>query len=187
MRVLLVRHAVAVDRLAFEGADADRPLTPEGARRFRRAARALAARVPEISVIASSSLRRARETADLLAEALPESADRVELGALEPDARPSAAVAWLKSLEPSSSLRSPEPARSRKSPSPRLEPSAVAMIGHEPQLSRLEAWLLVGRERPISVFKKGGAALLDLPVRVAAGRAALLWHLTASQLRDLAG
>ena len=63
----------------------------------------------------------------------------------------------------------------------------MALIGHEPHLSRLEAWLLVGRERPISVFKKGGAALLDLPDRVAAGRASLLWHLTASQLRDLAG
>lgn len=170
MRVLLVRHAVAVDRLAFEGADSERPLTPEGARRFRRAARALAARLPAIEAIASSPLRRARETADLLAAELAGKPERIDLGALEPDARPAAALAWLRSLR---SLRA----------NGGIE--TVALVGHEPNLSRLEAWLLAARERPLSVFKKGGAALVELPGRIAAGHAVLLWHLTASQLRDL--
>lgn len=165
MRVLLVRHAAAVDRLAFEGADADRPLTAEGARRFRRAARALATRLPEIQAIASSPLLRARETADLLAAELAGPPERLDLGALEPDARPAAALAWLRS---------------------RPELDTVALIGHEPHLSRLEAWLLAARERPLAAFKKGGAALVELSGRLAAGRALLAWHLTASQLRDLA-
>jgi phosphohistidine phosphatase len=165
VRVLLVRHAAAVDRLAFEGADADRPLTAEGARRFRRAARALAVRLPEIQAIASSPRLRARETADLLAAELAGDSERLDLGALEPDARPAATLAWLRS---------------------RRELDTVALVGHEPQLSRLEAWLLVARERPLAAFKKGGAALVEIPGRIAAGRALLAWHLTASQLRDLA-
>jgi phosphohistidine phosphatase len=168
VRVLLVRHAAAVDRLAFEGADADRPLTAEGERRFRRAARALAARLPEIEVIASSPLLRARETADLLAAELAGPPERLDLGALEPDARPAAALAWLRS------------------PSSRRAFETVALVGHEPHLSRLEAWLLAARERPLAGFKKGGAALVEFPGRIAAGRALLAWHLTASQLRDLA-
>lgn len=167
MRVLLVRHAVAVDPLAFEGADSERPLTPEGARRFRRAARALAARLPAIEAIASSPLRRARETADLLAAELAGKPERIDLGALEPDARPAAALAWLRSLRSNGEIET------------------VALVGHEPNLSRLEAWLLAARERPLSVFKKGGAALVELPGRIAAGHAVLLWHLSASQLRDL--
>jgi len=171
VRVLLVRHAAAVDRLAFEGADADRPLTAEGARRFRRAARALAARLPEIQAIASSPRLRARETADLLAAELAGEPERLDLGALEPDARPAATLAWLRSL---------------RSPRSRRELDTVALVGHEPQLSRLEAWLLVARERPLAAFKKGGAALVEIPGRIAAGRALLAWHLTASQLRDLA-
>jgi len=165
LRVLLVRHAAAVDRLAFEGADADRPLTAEGARRFRRAARALAARLPEIQAIASSPLVRARETADLLAAELAGAPERLDLGALEPDARAAATLAWLRS---------------------RRELDTVALVGHEPQLSRLEAWLLAARERPLAAFKKGGAALVEIPGRIAAGRALLAWHLTAAQLRDLA-
>jgi phosphohistidine phosphatase len=167
VRVLLVRHAAAVDRLAFEGSDADRPLTPEGARRFRRAARALAAGLPELEMIASSPLARAKETADLLAAALAGKPERIDLGALEPDARPAAALAWLRSL------------RSQR------ELETVALVGHEPHLSRLEAWLLAAREQPFAVFRKGGAALIELSGRIAAGRGELRWHLTASQLREL--
>jgi phosphohistidine phosphatase len=165
MRLLLVRHAAAVDRLAFEGSDADRPLTPEGARRFRRAARALAARLPDLEAVVSSPLLRARQTADLLAAGLAGRPERVDLGALEPGARPAAALAWLRT---------------------RRELQSVALVGHEPHLSRLEAWLLAARERPLAVFKKGGAALIEIPGRIAAGRGELQWHLTASQLRELA-
>ena len=42
MKLLLIRHAIAVEREAFEGDDGKRPLTREGIGRMRRAARGLA-------------------------------------------------------------------------------------------------------------------------------------------------
>ena len=65
-RVYLVRHARADREPAHD--DAARPLSEEGRARFRAHARALA---PEIRVarIVTSPFLRARQTADLLAEA----------------------------------------------------------------------------------------------------------------------
>jgi len=165
VRLLLVRHAIAVDGRDFAGSDAARPLTDDGRRRFEGAARALAALVPELALVLSSPYLRARETAQILREAFDETPRRDELAALAPDGAARETVAAL--------------GRHRDLP-------ALALVGHEPSLSALEALLLVGRERPFAVFKKGGAALLDWPPGSAPGGAALLWHLTAGQLRDLA-
>lgn len=165
MKILLVRHAIATDAASFAGPDRDRPLTDDGRRRFRRGALALAALVPDLALIATSPLRRARETAEILAAATDGRARLAEAGELAPDG---AATAVLRRL---ASWR---------------EVAAVALVGHEPNLTLLEGLLLTGSERSLAELKKGGAALLDLPGRVTAGGARLLWHLPAGQLRDLA-
>lgn len=165
MRLLLVRHAIALDAREFAGRDAERPLTEDGRRRFERGARALAAQVPDLALVLSSPYVRARQTAEVLLDAFDAAPRRDELDALTPDGDPRETVAAL--------------ARHRDLP-------AVALVGHEPSLSALEALLLVGRERSFAVFKKGGAALLDWIPASAPGSAALVWHLTAGQLRDLA-
>ena len=72
MEVLVVRHALALDRdeASQQGlADRDRPLTTEGTTKMKRIARALASRVPEVSVLLTSPWRRAVETGDLLQKA----------------------------------------------------------------------------------------------------------------------
>ncbi|MCM2269545.1 MAG: histidine phosphatase family protein, partial [Thermoanaerobaculia bacterium] len=61
MRLLLVRHAIASDAADGPGGDAARPLSAEGRRRFERGARALAAQVPELALVLSSPLLRARQ------------------------------------------------------------------------------------------------------------------------------
>ena len=165
MRALLVRHAIAADRALASGPDVGRPLTPDGVRRFRRGARALAALVPELEAIFTSPLVRARQTADLLAAAHPGAPTLSEVPELEPGA---GSLAILELL------------RARKSL------AAVGLVGHEPDLSLLEGHLLTGGNRSLADFRKGGAALIDFPGRVAAGSGVLLWHLTAGQLRKLA-
>ncbi|HEU4382564.1 MAG TPA: histidine phosphatase family protein [Anaeromyxobacteraceae bacterium] len=164
MELLVVRHAVAEDREAWAASgkdDALRPLTLEGARRMKRAARGLARVAPSIDLVASSPLLRAVETARILAPAL--GLERVlEIPELEPGARPGALWAWLEARRA----------------------GAVAVVGHEPHLGRLVAWLVCGAPAPPLPLKKGGACLLRLGER---GRRAaeLRWLASPSMLRRL--
>jgi phosphohistidine phosphatase len=166
MRVLLVRHAIAEDAPAGTGAraDAERALSEEGRRRMRRIATAIAGLEGELALIATSPLLRARQTAELLAAAYDGAPAVAETAELAPDGR---APALLRLLQQQRSL------------------AAVALVGHEPNLSLFAGLLLAGRERSLLVLKKGGAAAIDFPGRIAAGAGVLLWHLTPGQLRDL--
>lgn len=90
MALFLVRHAVAVGRSSWDGADARRPLTPRG----RRQSAALAALLAgaEVRRIHSSPAVRCRETVAPLARALDlkvRDADALAEGA---DARRSVAL-----------------------------------------------------------------------------------------------
>lgn len=168
MRVLLLRHGIAEDRAAWAGGGADdatRPLTDEGRRRMKKIAAALARLEPEIGLVATSPAARAQQSAAILHAALPRGVVLAEREALAPAARPGAA---LKLLQAEQKL------------------AALALVGHEPNLSQLAALLLAGEERPLLELKKGGAALVDFPGGVAAGAGTLLWLLTPAHLRRLA-
>jgi len=169
VRILLVRHAPAVERALWRGEDAGRPLTEEGERRFRKGARALVALVPDLERILASPLTRGRQTAALLAD---EAARRGIAPAVEIDA----GLAPGR-FEPQTADRL---RRALAAPG-----GTLALVGHEPDLSILEARLLTGRDRPLAAFRKGGAALLEVDP-AGEGRALLVWHLTAAQLRGLA-
>lgn len=167
MRALLLRHGLAEERAGWAArgrGDAERPLTDEGRRRMKRIAAALARLEPELALVATSPATRARESAEILLAALPREVVLVDQGELAPAGRPGAA---LKLLQAQRQLL------------------ALALVGHEPGLSRLAGLLLAGEERSLLELKKGGAALVDFPGRVAAGAGVLLWHLTPGQLRKL--
>ena len=68
-QVYLVRHGVA-SWPTWQGADADRPLTAEGARAMEAAAAGLARRKLVPDVVLHSPLLRARMTAEILATQL---------------------------------------------------------------------------------------------------------------------
>jgi phosphohistidine phosphatase len=167
MRLLLVRHAIAEERAAFAAtgkADKARPLTDEGRKKFRRGAEALARLVPDLAVIATSPYVRTRESAEILARAWERAPVVSELADLAPGGSIAGVVRFLlaqKALP------------------------AVALVGHEPDLSTLAGHLLTGKERSFVEMRKGGAALFDFPGRLAPGGAVLLWHLPPGLLRDL--
>ncbi len=134
VELYLIRHAEAEDRAA-RGGDEARALTVKGRREFARVADALGARKVEFDQLLHSPLLRAVETANLLAR-LVRGETRVSL----------------------------ELARD---PSPELLASCtglrVALVGHEPWMSELCAWLVTGDRRLAGnfLFRKGGVARLD--------------------------
>jgi phosphohistidine phosphatase len=168
MQVLLIRHAIARERRNFARSGEDdgaRPLTAQGRRRMRAAARGLRRVAPEIDLLATSPLTRATQTAEIIASAYG-GLKTVEVPPLAAGGSIHALLKWLQE---------------------RKGDSTVALVGHEPQLGVFASWLLTGLQESFVEFKKGGACMLGLPDQIRSGRATLLWHLRPSHLRRLGG
>jgi phosphohistidine phosphatase len=162
MRLLIIRHAIAVDRGTPDIADEERPLTRRGIRRFRSAARGLARLVPKPDAIFTSPLLRARQTARVAARAW---------GGPKPEETGALAGGEFEEVAVTLSGFSDE---------------TVVIVGHEPQLSAVLARLLGDAEADRVVFKKGGVALLDVPGRLEDG-GTLLFYLPPKVLRQISG
>jgi phosphohistidine phosphatase len=67
MKCYFLRHGIAVEPAAWNGSDADRPLTREGRERMEREARAISDLSLGIDCVVTSPLLRAKETAEILA------------------------------------------------------------------------------------------------------------------------
>ena len=160
-----MRHAIAEERDATRWpVDALRPLTADGAERFRRAARGLRRIVPAVELVLASPYARAWQTGELLHEEagwpLPEqcpelAAHRTAADALDTLAR-------------------------------HVTRESVVLVGHEPNLSLLASLLLAGDASAVPVeFKKGGVMALVVPGAPAPGSALLSWSATPKLLRAL--
>jgi phosphohistidine phosphatase len=162
MRLLLVRHAAAVPRGTASVSDDERPLTPEGKEKFRVAAKGLARIAHRPDVLLTSPLLRARLTAEIAARAFKR---------IEPRIEPALAQGSVDTIVAALQAQ------------PRG--ATVAIVGHEPVLSALLARLLGASHTERLAFKKGGAALVDIPDgSPATGR--LIWFLKPRILRTLA-
>lgn len=159
----LVRHAIAAERGDDWPDDTTRPLTKKGAARMREIAAGLAALDGVLDVVITSPLVRARDTAELLVSVWPV---RPVLGvstALAPGLIPAAVADML---------------------SRHTKVDAIALVGHEPGLGELAAWL-IGAAQPL-VLKKGGVIRIDVPTmppEAASGR--LIWAATPKMLRSM--
>jgi phosphohistidine phosphatase len=167
MKLLLIRHAIAEESEDFARTGKDdrlRPLTDEGRKKMKQAARGLRSLEPEIDLLATSPLTRAAQTGAIL-DSIYGGLEEVEIEQLSPEATPEEFLRWLR----------------------KQKVDTVAAVGHEPSLSQILSWLLTGTERRLFAFRKGGACLLELPdSEPAGGTATLLWALTPAQLRSLA-
>lgn len=166
MQLYLVRHAIAEDRGLPGVADEDRKLTDKGIRRMKRNVRALSALGVRIGEIWTSPLVRARQTAELLARLRGFEGDVREVDALRPGGDFNELAA---SLGESVNGRS------------------LALVGHEPDLSELAAWLLSGRAESFVEMRKGGAACFEVEGAVSPGCARLAWLMPPRVLRRLDG
>ena len=163
MQLLLFRHGIAESQ-GPDATDASRRLTYEGVEKTRRAARGLARFLEAPSVILTSPLTRALQTADIIAG---------ELGANVQTWR------LLAHHEPEAILREIAP----------RDEASIMLVGHEPTLSTIVA-LLCGADRDARIvpFKKAGCAQLELESgHPSPPRGRLIWLATPEILRLLGG
>lgn len=159
----LVRHAIAEPRGSAWPDDTKRPLTHRGMARMREAVSGLDAAGIEINVVLTSPLVRARQTAEILARGLT-SVPTVEV---------------TNALLPGQ-----PPARMAEALGGHARSKSVALVGHEPGLGELAAWLLGARE-PLP-FKKGGICRIDVPSLPPVPPGQLIWFALPKMLRAMA-
>ena len=169
LRLILIRHGKAEDPAAFAKTgedDTQRPLTREGRSLMRKAAKGLARICPKIHALATSPLKRAIQTAEIVHNEYGGKPQFIGLDLLAPGRSPTKLFAWLKSHD--------------------LDSATVALVGHEPDLGRSAGWLLSGNESGFVKFKKGAACIIDFPSKLAAGKGVMHGLFQPRDLRKLA-
>jgi phosphohistidine phosphatase len=161
MKILLVRHGKAVARGTQGIPDEARPLTKDGEESFREAAAGIARLLERPTAILSSPLPRALRTAEILADAW---------GKIRPREAP--ALAGGSFVDVAELLEGLD------------DGVTVALVGHEPHLSGLLARFLDTERSESLAFRKGGAALVELPGPPSKG-GSLVWFLPPRVLKRL--
>ena len=160
MQIILFRHGPAGKRDPERWSDdAARPLTTRGRERTRLAARGLGALLARDPMILTSSFKRAKQTADILADELLAPKADVE-SALEPGGSQRGLLERLATLETD---------------------QCAVLVGHEPDLGALAGKLVTGGT-PLPL-KKAGACQIHFVGALEAGKGRLDWLLTPRVLR----
>jgi phosphohistidine phosphatase len=168
MRLLIIRHGIAEDKEAWAKtghSDDERPLTDEGRRKMALTAKGLRRATESIDLLATSPLVRARQTAQLVADAFK--VTRIETTkSLVPDAPMREFVEWLER---------------------HADMEVIAAVGHEPHLGILATWLMTDIEDSRVDLKKGAACMLEFEGKPESGTGRLCWSIAPGQLRKLGG
>jgi len=157
LELYLLRHAHAGDSAKWEGPDSERPLSPKGRRQAARLGAFLAERGFAPDAIVTSPKLRARQTADLVADAIgiAVSVDDRLAGPLDPDVVGDIAD--------------------------RVGGTSVVLVGHDPDFSELAAALSGAEYLPV---RKGALARIDMSVPVQPNGGVLRWLLPPELLAD---
>jgi len=150
VKVYFLRHGIAADRGEWKGDDFERPLTAEGRERMEREAKALAKLGLEPGAIVTSPLLRAKQTAEILADALKM---RKKLVEDERVAQNFDRVKLAGVLQDHAGV------------------DEVVIVGHEPDFSALVGDLVGGAA---IALKKGGLACVE-STSASAPAGELLW------------
>src|SRR4051812_28195713 len=133
MKLLVIRHAIAEDRdeWALTGGDeALRPLTKEGTKKMKKAAKGIANLVPFVDLMLVSPLLRAQQTAEIVLKHVSPNETRTSQELL-PDATPEQLGNLLLG---------------------HADFDTIAAVGHNPHLETLVGWLLgVHRENAVEL------------------------------------
>ena len=167
MNLYVLRHGIAVEpgTPGYEQ-DAERPLIPKGKRQLRQIAAAMEKMGLRFDLVVSSPYLRAKQTAEIIVESL-KLEERIRISdALTPEGDPTILIRQLNELKPA--------------------PESLLLVGHEPNLSRLIAWLTSGHTDMVINLKKGGLCKLEAESLRAGRCAALAWLLTPKQMRLMA-
>lgn len=155
MQVYLLRHGIAEEGAGKE--DASRALTPEGRKKLQQVLRAAVKAEVAPSLIVSSPLKRAVQTAAIAKSAFGYGGAVVQSAALAPNATPEQVWKELR-------LHQEQP--------------AVLLVGHNPLFSDLARYLLDSPHLRLD-FKKGAMMRVDIERITTPPAGILRWYLTA--------
>jgi phosphohistidine phosphatase len=165
MNLYLMRHGIAV---AAEqpgmGPDSERPLTPKGVKRMRRAARGLRRLGISFDTILTSPLVRARQTAEIVAETLGLEGRLEEFSELAPEKSVDQLIAGLTRFH---------------------DREELLLVGHNPLLIGAFSFLISGKDSLEIELKKGGLGCVETDGLPPGAPGTLHWFLTPKQLRRL--
>jgi len=160
MLVYFLRHASAGVSKNDPIKDEKRPLDREGVEQCGYVGRALAVLETHVDVIVSSPLKRATQTAALIANELAYE-DKIDL---DPALRPGAAFPQFRDLLTKYGNQ-----------------EAILVVGHNPNLSEFLGRLIGGGSRAGIDLKKAGVARVEVDHH----RGVLIWCLTPKLVRTL--
>ena len=164
MELYILRHAEAGKRLPARAKDVDRPLTEEGKEELKLVAKAIRNLDIKPDLIVSSPLKRAKETAEIVAKAIGSKAKPELWDELKPEGSRDAFLKRLSSVK---------------------RESTVLCVGHEPYLTQLIGDVMHSQTRPTMVLKKAGVARLSLKSFSPKAEGELKWLLTPRLLKRL--
>ena len=154
MEIYVLRHAIAEDAARGQS-DEDRSLTDEGRKKLAAVMERAAAAAVEPTLILTSPLKRAVQTAEIAAKVLGHTSALVRTDALTPDSSPQ--QVWNVLRE-------------------RRAEAAILLAGHEPQLSHLVSYLLSAPALQVDM-KKAGLVRIDMDTFKGEPHGILKWML----------
>lgn len=162
MDLYLIRHADALP-VGEHGIteDATRPLSETGIAESRRLAAGLPRRGVRLDLVLSSPLVRARQTAEhMLALWLAPVPELKTCAELAPGLKPRKLIRLLR----------------------KIGQKSVALVGHQPDLGDLAAWLVGSKKAQIDLAK-GGVACIACAEEPGKGAGVLTWLVTQEWLK----
>jgi phosphohistidine phosphatase len=156
MHLYLLRHGIAADAQAGES-DTTRALTSDGRRKLRKVLKAVAEAKVKPTLMWSSELKRAIQTAEVAKAVLGYQGEILRTKALAPGA--DTEQVW-------------EEIRVHR------DEASLMLVGHNPQFDQLAPYLL-GTPHLAVDFKKGAIMRIDIESFGARPKGTLCWYLTA--------
>lgn len=166
MELYILRHGEAGKRLPSGGKDSERALTVSGKEELLEIAGALAKLDVRFDFVATSPLKRAVQTAEIVTTEM-----KVKKGKIEE---------WNE-LKPEGS----RPELYRKLSQFKQE-SSVLVVGHEPYLSTMISEIVFGSGTGGIILKKAGLAKIGLTALQPRPKGELRWLLTPRHLKRVA-
>jgi len=166
MKITLLRHGIAEEKLDGRcKTDDERPLTQEGIDKIRMIGKYLKNMGLKFDLVLTSTLIRAKETAEIASAELGIRNLIKETPHLKPEGRYADLLEVIAEEYP--------------------EARDVLLVGHEPFMSGFISMMLSGEENLMIQMKKGGLCRLDSR-KLKPGKSELLWLMTPKHMTAMA-
>ncbi|MDA4137366.1 MAG: phosphohistidine phosphatase SixA [Thaumarchaeota archaeon] len=164
MDLIILRHGEAGKRVMLTDKDAERTLTVSGKDEVKEVAECMGKLNLKFDAIMTSPLKRASETAEIVAKTLKHRKTVEQWDELKPEGDSKALYRRLSKFRPDSS---------------------VLVVGHEPYLSSMIVELIGGKGDARIVLKKAGLAKVELSSVLPVPSGNLRWLLTPRLLKKV--